>query len=126
MIGVCGLILASVGLAGVTAYSVTQRRREIGIRLALGARTADVPRLVMQEGAVLIAIGSVIGLALASAGIRTLASANMIARTSGNSTNDPVLLVGAPLLLALLALAACYVPARQSTAVDPAVTLCQE
>ena len=127
VIGICGLILASVGLAGVTAYSVTQRRREIGIRLALGARTADVLRLVMQEGAVLIAIGSVIGLALARAGIRALASAlNMIARTSGNSTNDPLLLVGAPLLLALLALAACYVPARQSTAVDPAVTLRQE
>ncbi|MGO9256077.1 MAG: ABC transporter permease [Bryobacteraceae bacterium] len=127
VIGICGLILASVGLAGVTAYSVTQRRREIGIRLALGARTADVLRLVMKEGLVLIVIGSAIGLLLARAGIRALSSAlNMIARTAGNTTNDPTLLIGAPLLLAILALGACYVPARRSTAVDPAVTLRQE
>ena len=127
VIGICGLILAAVGLAGVTAYSVTQRRREIGIRLALGARSADVLRLVMREGLALIVIGSVIGLLLARAGIRALSSAlDMIARTAGNTTNDPTLLVGAPLLLALLALAACYVPARRSTLVDPAVTLRQE
>jgi predicted permease len=126
-IGICGLILASVGLAGVTAYSVTQRRREIGIRLALGARGADVLRLVMKEGLVLIGLGSAIGLLLAGAGIRALsATLNMIARTAGNSTGDPMLLVGAPLLLASLALVACYVPARRSTLVDPAVTLRQE
>ncbi len=126
-IGICGLILASVGLAGVTAYSVTQRRREIGIRLALGASGADVLRLVMKEGLVLIGIGSAIGLLLAGAGIRALsATLNMIARIAGNSTGDPALLVGAPLLLAILALVACYVPARRSTAVDPGVTLRQE
>jgi macrolide transport system ATP-binding/permease protein len=127
VIGICGLILASVGLAGVTAYSVTQRRREIGIRLALGARGADVLRLVMREGLLLIAIGSAAGLLLARAGIRALSSSlDMIARTAGNTTNDPALLVGAPLLLAVLALVACYVPARRSTLVDPAVTLRQE
>jgi ABC-type antimicrobial peptide transport system permease subunit len=64
-IGIFGLILASVGLAGVTAYSVTQRRREIGIRIALGAQSADVLGLVMKEGAVLITAGTLIGLAAA-------------------------------------------------------------
>ena len=72
-IGVFGLILAAVGLAGVTAYSVTQRRREIGIRVALGAQKRDVMGLVMKESAVLITIGSVIGLLGARAGIRLLA-----------------------------------------------------
>ena len=62
-IGVFGLILASVGLAGVTAYSVTQRGREIGIRIALGARSTEVLGLVVKEGAVLVAVGTLIGLA---------------------------------------------------------------
>jgi ABC-type antimicrobial peptide transport system permease subunit len=120
-IGIFGLILASVGLAGVTAYSVTQRRREIGIRLALGARRGDVLGLVMKEGAVLIAAGSAIGLAAAWAGIRALSGfLSVIARTAGTSTADPAL------LLAALALVACYLPARQSTRVDPAVALRHE
>jgi len=127
VIGICGLILASVGLAGLTAYTVTQRRREIGIRVALGARAVDVLWLVMKQGLVLITIGSAIGLALAGGGMRALAaSLNMIARTAGNATNDPVLLAGAPLLLAVLALVACYVPARRSALVDPVVTLREE
>jgi len=126
-IGLFGLILASVGLAGVTAYSVSQRRREIGIRMALGAQRGDVLGLVMKEGAVLIAMGTVLGLAGAWAAIR-LMSAFMasIARTAGTSTSDPWLLLGAPALLAALAMAACYVPARWSLEVDPAVTLRQE
>jgi putative ABC transport system permease protein len=124
LIGVFGLILASVGLAGVTAYSVMQRRREIGIRVALGASSGDVLGLVMKEGAVMVGIGTVIGLAGAAAGIRGLSAfMSVIAKTAGTSTSDPVLLVGAPALLAALALAACYVPARKSTKVDPAVTL---
>ena len=126
-IGVFGLILASVGLAGVTAYSVTQRRREIGIRVALGAPSGDVLGLVMKEGAVLVATGTVIGLPLAWAGMRMLSAImSQIARTADLSTSDPVLLVGAPLLLAALALIACYVPARRSTRVDPVVTLREE
>ena len=127
VIGICGLILASVGLAGVTAYSVTRRRREIGIRVALGARSADILRLVMKEGLVLISVGSAIGLLAARAGIRGLGAVfAQIARTSGMATNDPALLIGAPLLLAILALVSCYVPARQSSRVDPAITLRQE
>lgn len=126
-IGIFGLILASVGLAGVTAYSVTQRRREIGIRVALGATSGDVLGLVMKEGAVLVAIGTVIGLAGARAGIRLLSAAmSSIARASGTSASDPLLLVGAPALLAALAMAACYLPARKSMRIDPAITLRQE
>jgi ABC-type antimicrobial peptide transport system permease subunit len=126
-IGICGLILASVGLAGVTAYSVAQRRREIGIRMAMGARSVDVLGLVMKEGTALVAAGTAVGLACAWAGMRMLASVmSMYARVSGTSTTEPVLLAGAPLLLAALALAACYVPARKSMRIDPAVALRQE
>ena len=126
-VGVFGLILASVGLAGVTAYSVARRRREIGIRMALGARRADVLRLVMREGAAMVAIGTVFGLAGARAGMRSLSGLMAeVARVAGSSTSDPVWFLGAPLLLAALAMAACYVPARKSTRIDPAVTLRQE
>ncbi len=126
-IGIFGLILASVGLAGVTAYSVTQRRREIGIRIALGAQRSAVLRLVMREGAVLILIGAAIGLAAGRGGLRMLAaSLSSIAQTAGTSLSDPALLVGAPLLLAGIALAACYLPARKSLRIDPAVSLREE
>ena len=124
LIGLFGLILASVGLAGVTAYSVTQRRHEIGIRMALGARAADVVGLVMKEGATLATVGTVVGLAFAWAGIRALSG--MFFSVASVQSDDPVLLVGAPLLLAGLALMACYVPAHKSMRVDPTVALRQE
>ena len=81
----------------------------------------------MKEGAVMVLAGSAIGLAFAWAGMRALSAfLSTVARTAGTSTTDPLLLLGAPLLLTGLALAACYVPARQSLRVDPAVTLRQE
>ena len=126
-IGVFGLILASVGLAGVTAYSVTQRTREIGIRIALGAQSNDVLRLVMKEGVVLVAVGTAIGLGGAWAVARLLSSMlEVVAKVTSASTFDPVLIVGAPLLLASLALAACYLPARKSMQIDAAVALREE
>ena len=121
LIGMFGLILASVGLAGVTAYSVAQRGHEIGIRMALGAQKRDVLGLVMREGATLVTLGTMIGLAFAWAGIRALSG--LFFSVASVKSSDPVLLVGAPLLLAGLALAACYLPARKSTRVDPAVAL---
>jgi predicted permease len=124
LIGVCGLVLASVGLAGVTAYSVTQRGHEIGIRLALGAQKRDVLGLVMKEGAVLVTIGALIGLAFAWAGMRALAG--MFFSVASVQHDDPTLLIGAPLILACLALLACYVPARRSTHIDPMVALRQD
>jgi ABC-type antimicrobial peptide transport system permease subunit len=126
-VGVFGLILASVGLAGVTAYSVSRRGHEIGIRMALGAQRGDVLRLVMQESMTLVAVGTVFGLAGAWAAARVLSSfLSSVARAASASTSDPVLLVGAPLLLAGLALVACYVPARRSMQIDPVVALRQE
>ena len=124
MIGAFGLILASVGLAGVTAYSVAQRGHEIGIRLALGAQKRDVLGLVMKEGAVLVAAGAVIGLAFAWAGVRSMGA--MFSWVASVQGADPLLLGGAPLVLILLALAACYVPARRSTRIDPMVALREE
>ena len=124
MIGAFGLILASVGLAGVTAYSVSQRGREIGIRIALGAQNRDVLALVIKEGLVLVIVGSVIGLAAAWAGIRVLSG--LFFTVASVQSSDPLLLVGAPLLLAGLAMLACYLPARRSMRIDPAVALRQE
>jgi putative ABC transport system permease protein len=120
-IGAFGLILAAVGLAGVTAYSVRQREHEIGIRMALGAQKRDVLGLVMKEGTVLVIAGTVIGMALTWAGIRAMSGFFFsVASVQGF---DPALLVGAPLLLASLALLGCYLPARRSLRIDPAVAL---
>lgn len=124
LMGLFGLVLASVGLAGVTAHSVAKRGHEIGIRMALGAQKRDVLRLVMKEGATLVTAGTVAGLAFALAGIRALSG--MFFTVASVQGYDPVLLVGAPLLLAGLALLACYVPARRSARIDPVVTLRME
>jgi predicted permease len=125
--GLFGLILASIGLAGMTAYSVAQRGREIGIRIALGAQSADVLGLMMKEGAVLVTVGAILGLAGAWAGTRLLSGLiSAVGSVTGTSAFEPALLVGAPLLLACLALVACYVPARRSLRIDPVVALRQE
>jgi ABC-type antimicrobial peptide transport system permease subunit len=119
-IGAFGLVLSAIGLAGVTAYSVAQRRREIGIRMALGARKGQVLRLVLREGTALITAGTVLGFLGAYAMARSLSAlTSQLADAFTIGTNDPRLLVGAPLLLAALAMLACYVPARKSTQIDP-------
>ncbi len=127
LIGIFGIVLASVGLAGVTAYSVAQRSREIGIRMALGAVNRDVLALVMKEGLALVAAGTLVGMAGAWAASRMLAAMNAsVGTVSSTSTSDPTVLFGAPLLLALVAVVACYLPARKSVSVDPAVVLRQD
>jgi len=126
-IGTFGLILAATGLAGVTAYSVARRRKEIGIRMALGARKGQVLRLVLREGGALVAIGSVLGLAAAFGISRGLSAlTNMFGQAFGASAHDPRLVFGAPLLLAGLAMLACYLPARKSTQIDPLKALREE
>jgi putative ABC transport system permease protein len=123
-IGVFGLILASVGLAGLTSYSVAQRRHEIGIRMALGAQRINVFGMVMKEGTVRIAIGTIVGFAAARVVIRALAGIlSDIARATETSAAEPALLFGAPTLLAFLALLCCYLPALRATRVDPLETL---
>jgi predicted permease len=126
-IGLFGLVLSAIGLAGVTGCAVAQRRKEIGIRMALGARKSQVLRLVLRESAALIAVGTVIGflgaVALAKA-LSAITTAFSDAFTVG--VDDPRLLIGAPLLLAVLALLACYIPARRAAKIDPIQALRQE
>jgi len=126
-IGLFGLVLAAIGLAGVTAYAVAQRRKEIAIRTAIGASRGQVLRLVLREGAALIGVGTVLGF-LGAVGIAKVVSAlaNMFVESLNLGTHDPVLLVGAPVLLAGVALLACYVPARRATKIDPLQALRQE
>jgi macrolide transport system ATP-binding/permease protein len=119
-IGVFGLVLAAIGLAGVTAYAVAQRRKEIGIRMALGALKGQVLLLVLREGATLVSVGTVLGFLGAFALAKMLSAlTSVFVEALRVGTNDPRLLVGAPLLLAGLALLACYVPARRATKIDP-------
>jgi putative ABC transport system permease protein len=108
------LVLTIVGLYGVMSYSVVQRTNEIGIRLALGAQSRDVLLMIIKQGSKLIIVGLVIGLAGAFAATRVIASLLF-----GVTTKDPFTFVAAAVLLAIVALLACYVPAWRATKVDP-------
>jgi predicted permease len=121
MLGIAGamaLLLSTLGLYGVIAYSVSQRTREIGIRMALGAQRGDVMRLVLGGGMLVILIGLGIGLAGSLACTRFLSSLLF-----GVTATDPLTFAGVIILLALVALAACYIPARRAVRVDPMVAL---
>ena len=125
--GAFGLVLAAIGLAGVTAYAVAQRRKEIGIRMALGARKGQVLMLVLREGAALVSVGTVLGLLGAFALAKVLSAlTHVFVAAVKVGTNDPRLLVGAPLLLAAVAMLACYVPAHRSAKIDPLIALREE
>jgi ABC-type antimicrobial peptide transport system permease subunit len=127
ILGVFALLLACVGLGGVTAYAVARRRKEIGIRMALGGRTRQVQRLVLREGTALLAVGSALGFGGAFALSRALtANSEMLARSIDEPVNGPLLLVGAPLALAGMAILACYLPARRATRIDPVASLREE
>ena len=127
LMGIFGLVLASVGLAGVTAYSVSSRVHEIGIRLALGARSADILRMIMAEGTTLIVIGACIGVALAALAMHGMAaSMDPVAQSIQHSRSDLRIPAGALGVLVAVGLSACYLPARRSARVDPVIALRQE
>src|SRR5262249_49105849 len=126
-IGLFGLILAAIGLAGVTAYAVAQRRKEIGIRMALGARKAQVLRLVLREGTALVGAGTALGFFGAMVMARVLSAITSVFVNAFNvTTHDPLLIAGAPVLMAGIAMVACYLPARKSAKIDPLQALREE
>jgi putative ABC transport system permease protein len=116
--GVLALVLAAIGVYGIIAYGVVQRSREIGIRMALGARRPEILRLVVGDGMLMVAIGIVIGV-IAAAGLSRFLESLLY----GVRPGDPITFVTIAFLIGAVALAACIVPARRAIRVDPAATL---
>ena len=129
--GGLALLLAAIGLSGVLAYSVAQRTNEIGIRMALGARAANVLRLVIWQGMKLVLFGLTLGVLSGVVLVRLFASQyfassiwqQMVAQLYGVKPGDPVTIALIALLLTLIALIACWLPARKAARVDPLVAL---
>ena len=117
-LGIVGLLLAAIGIYGVTAYAVARRTREIGIRIALGARPADIVRMVLREGVLLTLVGAAAGLVIAAAISQVLAGFLF-----GIPPIDPVTFTGTTVLFAATGLGACYVPVRRATRIDPTQAL---
>src|SRR5204863_2720292 len=117
-LGLLGLVLALVGVYGVVSYAASQRTQEIGLRMALGASRPEIMRLVLGRGLVLVGIGVAAGIAVALSLSRLLA--NLLFSVS---PTDPVTFMGVPVILAVMALAASYIPAFRATRIDPAILL---
>jgi len=112
--GLLGLVVAAIGIYGVISYSVSRRTREIGLRMALGAETRDVIKLIFKQAMGLTLFGAVIGLMLALAATRLLATL-----LYGVTATDPATFAGVVLFVIGVAMLACYLPARRATKVDP-------
>jgi ABC-type antimicrobial peptide transport system permease subunit len=112
------LVLAAIGLYSVLAYSVRRRVREIGVRMALGAQRMDVIRMILGQGVRLALIGVAIGVVAAFVLTRLMAS-----QLFQVSATDPLTFIGVAGMLVLVAIAACYIPARRASKVDPMVAL---
>jgi putative ABC transport system permease protein len=118
LFGLLALLLAGVGIYGITSYMVGQRTREIGIRIALGANRGDIFRMIVGQGAAITSIGVGIGLVASLALTRFLWS-----QLFGISARDPLTFASVALLLTAVALMACYIPARRAAKVDPLIAL---
>jgi putative ABC transport system permease protein len=116
--GVAALLLAAMGIYGVTTYAVAQRTQEIGIRMALGARMGDVLKLVLKSAMSLVLIGAVIGLAGAYAVTRVMS--HLLFEVT---PTDVFTFAAVPLVLFVVALIACFIPAHRATKVDPLIAL---
>ena len=112
------LLLSAIGLYAVTAHSVSQRTREIGVRMAIGAAAEDIRRMILRDGMLPVASGVIFGLAASFAVNRILQS-----QLVGVSPYDPITMAVAPVVLVSVALLACHIPARQAMNVDPAVAI---
>jgi predicted permease len=119
-LGILGLILAVVGVYGVISFAASQQTHEIGIRMALGARPASVLGMILRQGLLIVGIGLAVGVAAA------LAAASLVGSFLAVSPTDPLTYVSVSAILTLVALVACYVPARRAMAVDPTVALRHE
>jgi len=118
--GMLALLLAAVGMYGVISYSVHQRKREIGVRLALGASPGEVQRMVLAQGIRLVTLGVLIGMAIALAASRILATMLFV------SARDAVTFILVPAVLVLVGIAACWLPALRATRIDPSTALRDE
>jgi len=114
------LLLAALGIYGVISYTVSQRTRELGIRVALGATRQRIVRHVIGQGAWMAGIGVFLGIGASLALTRVLATASM---TFGAGKFDPLTMAVAPLLLIAIALLGCYIPAHRAARVDPAIAM---
>jgi hypothetical protein len=117
-VGMLALVLTAIGLFGLVAYSVSRRTRELGIRRALGAKSSDVIALVLRDGFRAVLIGGAIGIAAGAAGSRLLSSLLF-----GMSPLDPLAFGGVVVAMVVVALVACYVPARRAIRIDPLLAL---
>jgi putative ABC transport system permease protein len=112
------LLLSAIGAYGVISYSVSQRTREIGLRMAMGAQASDVLRLIVGQGMKVVAVGAVIGLAAA------LALGQVVKHLLFDvSATDPLVFAGVAFLMVIVALLACWIPARRAAKVDPMIAL---